>query len=49
MFSLDYSSCFGACHITAAIRIGEKVYGNLDETKVIDIIKNYRGGTWENL
>lgn len=43
MFSFEYSSCFGACDISPAIRIGEKVYGNLDESKVVNIIKNYRG------
>lgn len=43
MFSFENSSCFGACDISPAIRIGEKVYGNLDETKVINIINNYRG------
>lgn len=42
-FSFEYSSCFGACDISPSIRIGEKVYGNLDEAKVVDIIKNYRG------
>jgi NADH:ubiquinone oxidoreductase subunit E len=49
MFSFEYSSCFGACEISPAIRIGEKIYGNLDEKKVVEIIRNYRGGTWENL
>lgn len=42
-FSFEYSSCFGACDVSPAIRIGEKVYGNLDEAKVINIINNYRG------
>lgn len=43
IFSFEYSSCFGACDVSPAIRIGEKVYGNLDEAKVINIINNYRG------
>lgn len=43
LFSFEYSSCFGACDVSPAIRIGEKVYGNLDESKVINIINNYRG------
>ncbi len=43
MFSFEYSSCFGACDISPAIRIGENVYGNLDELKVANIIKKYRG------
>lgn len=49
MFSFEYSSCFGACDISPAVRIGEKVYGNLDELKIIHIIESYRGGSWENL
>lgn len=43
MFSFEYSSCFGACDISPAIRIGEKVYGNLDESNALNIIKKYRG------
>ena len=43
MFSLEYSSCFGACDISPAIRIEEKVYGNLDEAKIKKIIESYRG------
>jgi NADH-quinone oxidoreductase subunit E len=47
IFSFEYSSCFGACDISPAVRIGENVYGNLDETKIINIINDYRGGIWE--
>lgn len=43
MFSFEYSPCFGACDVSPAVRIGEKVYGNLDEAKIISIINNYRG------
>ena len=42
IFSFEYSSCFGACDISPAIRIDEKVYGNLDAQKVKAIIEEYR-------
>ena len=42
MFSFEYSSCFGACEISPAIRIGEKIYGNLDEKK--DVYKRQAQG-----
>jgi len=42
-FTLEYSPCFGACDISPAFRIDDKVYGNLDENKIIQIINKYRG------
>lgn len=42
VFTLQYSSCFGACDIAPAIKIGDTVYGNLNEKKVQEIIKSYR-------
>lgn len=42
-FTLMYTPCFGACDIAPAIRIGEEVYGNLDEDKIKKIIENYGG------
>lgn len=42
-FTLEYTACFGACDVSPAFRIDEKVYGNLDEVKIKDIIKSYRG------
>jgi NADH:ubiquinone oxidoreductase subunit E len=42
MFSLEHSSCFGACDIAPAIKIGEKVYGNLDEQKLRNLLDSYR-------
>jgi NADH-quinone oxidoreductase subunit E len=44
LFTLERSSCFGACDIAPAIKIGEKVYGNLTKEKLKDIINSYREG-----
>lgn len=43
MFTLQYSNCFGACDISPAIKIGEKVYGNLTIEKIKELINMYRG------
>lgn len=43
LFTLEYSSCLGACDISPAVRIGEKIYGNLTEDKILKIIEEYRG------
>jgi NADH:ubiquinone oxidoreductase subunit E len=42
-FTLMYTPCFGACDIAPAFRIGEEVYGNLNEEKIKKIIENYGG------
>ncbi|MHB8063149.1 MAG: NADH-quinone oxidoreductase subunit NuoE family protein, partial [Ruminiclostridium sp.] len=43
-FTLIHSSCFGACDIAPAIKIGEKVYGNLTSEKLSEIVDSYREG-----
>jgi NADH-quinone oxidoreductase subunit E len=43
LFTLEYTSCFGACDLGPAAKIGEKVYGNLDTEKIENIINSYRG------
>ncbi len=43
-FTLIQSSCFGACDIAPAIKIGEKVYGNLTPEKLSEIVDSYREG-----
>ena len=43
IFSIQHSSCFGACDISPAIKIATKVYGNLNEEKIKEIIEKYRG------
>lgn len=42
VFTLMFTPCFGACDISPAFRIDEKVYGNLTKKKVKEIIQNYR-------
>lgn len=44
LFTLIQSSCFGACDIAPAIKIGEKVYGNLTSEKLTEIVDSYREG-----
>jgi NADH:ubiquinone oxidoreductase subunit E len=41
-FTLMCTPCFGACDISPAFRIGEEVYGNLTDEKIIEILENYR-------
>jgi len=43
LFTLQYSSCFGGCDISPAVKIDEKVYGNLTAEKINEIIDMYRG------
>lgn len=42
LFSLQYSNCFGACDVSPAVKINEKVYGNLTMEKINEIIDMYR-------
>lgn len=42
VFTLIQSACFGACDISPAIKIGEKVYGNLTAEKLTEIVNSYR-------
>jgi NADH-quinone oxidoreductase subunit E len=49
LFTLQYTSCIGACNVSPSMKIGEKVYGNLDENKIVDILDSYREGfIWES-
>jgi NADH-quinone oxidoreductase subunit E len=42
-FTLEYTTCFGACDISPAIRINKILYGNLTVEKVNNIINGLRG------
>ncbi|MDD2401332.1 MAG: NAD(P)H-dependent oxidoreductase subunit E [Clostridia bacterium] len=42
LFTLQYVPCFGACDIGPAVKIGEKVYGNLTKEKVTELLNSYR-------
>lgn len=44
LFTLEQSSCFGACDIAPAIKIGENVYGNLTPDSLREILNSYRKG-----
>lgn len=41
-FTLQCTSCIGGCDIAPAMKIGEKVYGNLTREKVKKILDEYR-------
>lgn len=41
-FTLITSSCFGGCDVGPAIKIGEKVYGNLDSLRLKEILATYK-------
>lgn len=45
MFTLQYTSCIGACNVSPAMKIGEKVYGHLDENRINYILSSYREGS----
>lgn len=47
IFSLEFTPCFGACDISPAMKIGDKVYGNLTKEKVIKIVNELRGDNIE--
>ncbi len=42
MFSLEYTSCIGACDQAPAARIDEMIYGELDRSKVFNILATLR-------
>lgn len=39
LYSIEYTSCFGACNIAPAIRINGEIYGSLTSEKVAKIIE----------
>lgn len=42
LFTLQGARCLGACGIAPVIMIDDKIYGELDSKKTIDIINQYR-------
>lgn len=42
LFSLEYTSCIGACDLAPAVKINEEVYGNLDSEKIYKLIDTLR-------
>ena len=41
-FSLEYTECIGACDISPAIRINKDVFGQLTESKLRNLLDEYR-------
>lgn len=42
IFTLEYTSCLGHCEIAPVIQINDRVFGNLNKTKLAQIIADYR-------
>lgn len=42
LFTLQEARCLGACGIAPVIMVDDKIYGQLDRKKTIDIINQYR-------
>lgn len=47
LFTIEYTPCFGACDVAPAMRLNEKVHGNLTELGVLEIIDQCRRGSNE--
>jgi NADH-quinone oxidoreductase subunit E len=43
MFTLRYTPCVGACEIGPVIKVGDRVYGNLTQEKVTELIEQLKG------
>lgn len=43
LFSIEYTSCFGACSMAPAIKINDEVYGNLTSEKIVKILESIKG------
>lgn len=42
LFTLQHTSCVGACDIGPVAKIGDEVYGNLTRNKIVELINSYR-------
>lgn len=42
LFTLQEARCLGACGIAPVIMIDEKIYGELDAKKTVDVLNHYR-------
>lgn len=40
LFSLEYTSCFGACSAAPAIKINDEIYGDLTCEKIVTVLKS---------
>ncbi|MBN2900066.1 MAG: NAD(P)H-dependent oxidoreductase subunit E [Clostridia bacterium] len=41
-FTLQYTTCFGACDVSPAVRVNKVVYGNLDRETTLALIAKLR-------
>ncbi len=41
-FGIAYTSCVGACDVSPSLKIGEDVYGNLNRSKLTQLINSFR-------
>lgn len=44
MFSLEYTSCIGACDVAPAARINDKTFGNLERGKIFNLLASIKRG-----
>ncbi|MCT4633147.1 MAG: NAD(P)H-dependent oxidoreductase subunit E [Firmicutes bacterium] len=44
IFSLEFTSCIGACDLAPAVRINNEIYGELDRSKVFNLLAKLKGG-----
>jgi len=43
-FSLEFTSCLGNCDVAPAVRVNEKTYGNLDRSKIFNMLASIKRG-----
>jgi len=48
LFTLQEARCLGACGIAPVIMIDDKIYGELDAKKTVEIIHQYRKASSES-
>ena len=44
LFSLEFTSCIGACNKAPAIKVNDQVYGNLNREKILTLVNSIREG-----
>jgi NADH-quinone oxidoreductase subunit E len=42
LFSLEYTSCFGACSMAPAVKINDEIYGNLTWERIVKILESLK-------
>ena len=45
VFTLHEARCLGACGIAPVIMVDDKIYGELDSKKTVDLLEKYRSGS----